>query len=215
MRLRTITMDLTFKHPFTCIIAGPTQTGKTHFVKQFIENCDSLMNPKPHEIYYAYTEWQPLYEKLPTHVRLSEGLPDLSQLKSTPHIPKLLILDDLMQEMKGDIRLTQLFTRGCHHWNLSCIHIVQNVFFEGMRTSRVNSQYIVLMKNPSDKLQAMNLAKQLYPGNQKFFMQVFNDATNQPYGYLLIDMHPKTDETMRLRTDIFEGRQVVYVPKNL
>ena len=208
-------MDLTFKHPFTCMLAGPTQAGKTEWVKQFLHQCDNLVNPAPHEIYYAYTEWQQAYGKLPTNVRLSEGLPDFTLLKAHPDVPKLLILDDLMQEMKSDKRLTQLFTRGCHHWNLSCIHVVQNVFFEGLRTSRVNAQYLVLMKNPSDKLQAMNLGKQLYPGNQKFFMQVFNDATNRPYGYLLIDLHPKTDEKVRLRTDIFDGKQVVYVPKNL
>ena len=208
-------MDLTFKHPFTCMVAGPTQAGKTAWVTKFMEECTQLMNPAPEEIYYAYTEWQPVYGRLPAHVQLSEGLPDISLLKSSPATPKLLILDDLMQEMKNDKRLTQLFTRGCHHWNLSCIHIVQNIFYEGLRTSRVNAQYLVLMKNPSDKLQAMNLGKQLYPGYQKFFIQVFNDATRQPYGYLLIDLHPRTEEDMRLRTSIFGGEQVVYIPKNL
>ena len=207
-------MDLRFKHPFTCIIAGPTQAGKTQWVKKFIYNADCLMHPPPQEIYYAYTEWQPAYKQLPPKVILSEGLPDLSVLKSTTEVPKLLILDDLMQEMKGDKRLTQLFTRGSHHWNLSCMHIVQNVFFEGLRTSRVNAQYLVLMKNPSDKLQAMNLGKQLYPSNHKFFLEAFNDATSRPYGYLLVDLSPQTEEKIRLRSNIFpEDLQTVYVPK--
>ena len=209
-------MDLRFQHPFTCIVAGPTQAGKTQWVKKFIENYDSMINPPPQEIYYAYTEWQPAYCQLPQTVRLSEGLPDLSLLKSTPNVPKLLVLDDLMQEMKGDKRLTQLFTRGCHHWNLSCIHIVQNIFFEGLRTSRVNAQYMVLMKNPADKLQAMNLGKQLYPGRHKYFLDSYNDATSQTYGYLLVDLHPKVEENVRLRTNVFPGElQTVYVPKNL
>ncbi len=91
-------------------------------------------------------------------VVMIEGLPDMVQLKKSIAKPKLLILDDLMQEMKSDKKLVQLFTKGPHHWNLSVLHIVQNLFFDGLRTSRVNAQYLVLMKNPSDQLQASNLA---------------------------------------------------------
>jgi hypothetical protein len=209
-------MDLRFQHPFTCIVAGPTKAGKTQWVKKFMENCECLVHPSPVEIYFAYSEWQPAYGTFPNVVQLSEGVPDLGLLKTTPNIPKLLILDDLMQEMKGDKQLTQLFTRGSHHWSLSCIHIVQNVFFEGLRTSRVNAQYLVLLKNPSDKLQAMNLAKQVYPGMQKFFMDAFNDATSKPYGYLLVDLSPLMEEKARLRTNIFPGDlQTVYVPRKV
>jgi hypothetical protein len=209
-------MDMRFQHPFTCIVAGPTQAGKTQWVSRFIQHCNVLMNPVPKEIYYAYAEWQPAYSALPTNVRLSEGLPDLTQLKSTPEVPKLLILDDLMQEMKGDKRLTQLFTRGSHHWNLSTIHIVQNMFFDGLRTARVNTQYIVLMKNPSDKLQIMTLAKQLYPGQHKFLTEAYNDATSTIYGYLLVDLHPKMLEKLRVRTNVFPDKPLaVYIPKNL
>ena len=208
-------MDIRFRHPFTCIVAGPTQTGKTHWVKRFVDNCEILMNQAPQQIYYAYTEWQPIYKQLPQNVQLSEGLPDLSTLRATPDIPKLLILDDLMAEMKQDKRLMEMFTKGCHHWNLSCIHIVQNVFFEGLRTSRINAQYIVLMKNPSDKLQAMNLAKQLYPEQQKYFLHSYKDATEQPYGYLLLDLSTKTEDHVRLRTDIFPGETPkVYMQRN-
>lgn len=207
-------MDLRFRHPFTCIVAGPTKAGKTRWVERFVNNCHLLMDQPPQQIFFAYAEWQPVYGQLPKMVRLSEGLPDLSMLRSTPEVPKLLILDDMMQEMKRDKRLVELFTRGCHHWNVSCIHIVQNVFFEGLRTSRVNAQYLVLMKNPSDKLQAMNLAKQLYPDRQKYFLDSFLDATSQPYGYLLVDLSPLTEEQVRLRTNIFPGDTLaVYLPK--
>ena len=209
-------MDLRLQHPFTCIVAGPTQAGKTHWVKRFIENADIMISPRPLEVYYAYAEWQPGYNTLPRHVQMSEGLPDMAQLKSTPDLPKLLIIDDLMQEMKGDKRLTQLFTRGSHHWNLSCIHIVQNMFFDGLRTARINAQYLVLMKNPSDKLQTTTLATQLYPGCHKYFVDSYNDATNPMYGYLFVDLHPKMEEKSRLRTHIFPGeRQVAYVPRSL
>jgi hypothetical protein len=203
------------KHPFTAIIAGPTKAGKTVWVKNLILNSQAMISPQPEEIYYCYMEWQPLYQDLARiGVRLVEGLPDLAEFKTTTTKRKLLVLDDLMQEMKTDKKLVQIFTRGSHHWNVSILHIVQNLFFEGLRTSRVNAQYLVLMKNPSDQLQAMTLAKQLYPGRTKYFMESYNDACSQSYGYLFIDLSQDTPEQQRLRTDIFPDQlNIVYVPK--
>lgn len=62
------------------------------------------------------------------NVIFTEGLPNFEDLKTNKTVHQLLILDDLMQELKGDKRLNELFTRGSHHWNLSIIHIVQNAF---------------------------------------------------------------------------------------
>ena len=53
------------------------------------------------------------------NVQFLEGMPDFELLKSHPNIPKLLIMDDMMEEMKKDsVALNRLFTRGSHHWNL-------------------------------------------------------------------------------------------------
>jgi len=70
------------------------------------------------------------------------------------------------------------------------------------------------MKNPSDKLQVKNLGLQLFPGS-KHFEEAFTDATNQPYGYLLIDLTQTTPDNMRLRGNIFPNKDgmVVYIPK--
>ena len=57
-------MDPRFKHPFGCILAGPTGCGKTSFIERFIENISELMTPCPNEIIICYTEWQPAYERL-------------------------------------------------------------------------------------------------------------------------------------------------------
>jgi len=120
----------------------------------------------------------------------------------------------MIEEMKSDSRLNELFTRGSHHWNLSIIHIVQNLFFNGIRTSRINAQYLILMKNPSDKLQIKNLGRQVFPGS-KHFEEAFVDATSRPFGYLLIDLTQTTPDNMRLRTNIFPDKDgiVVYAPK--
>ena len=202
-----------FEHPFTCIVAGPTKVGKTECVKRFILLKESLMFPTPVKVIWCYTEWQSAYEDL-VGVEWCEGVPDLAQLKEDKSQPKLLVLDDLMDTLKKDSRLTQLFIKGAHHWNVSIIHICQALFFEGLRTARLNAHYLVLMKSPSDKLPIANLAKQVYPGQTKFFMEAYNDATSQRFGYLILNLSPTAEDNKRLLTNIFNLEYcTVYIPK--
>jgi hypothetical protein len=209
-----------FEHPFTCMVAGPSRAGKTEFVKKLVRNVDSLIYPVPQEIIWCYCEWQTGYVELMNvpKLRLVEGLPNIDELKASIEIPKLLILDDLMAQMDGKKNngLVDLFTRGSHHWSCSTIHVVQNAFYGNIRTARINSHYIVLMRNPSDKLQASTLAKQLYPGQQQFFMDAYRDACSKPYGYLVIDMASNSSDDLRLRTNIFpdsDRYMKIYLPK--
>ena len=59
-----------------------------------------------------------------------------------------------------------------------------------------------------------NLARQMYPGHSKYMVEAFKNATSDPYGYLLIDMKPFTEEMYRLRTNIFPGEtHYVYIRK--
>ena len=78
----------------------------------------------------------------------------------------LMVFDDQMIDASKDKRIVNLFTRGSHHRNLSVIYIVQNLFHQGKgsRSISLNSHYLVLFKNPRDKLQILTLAKQMYPG---------------------------------------------------
>lgn len=192
------------------MVCGPSQAGKTVFVKKLIENVDSVLNVVPEEIIWCYSEYQPAYASLVyiPNLRFIEGMPNFNELKNNRK--KLIILDDLLE---SSLQLTPLFTKGCHHWNMSCVHIVQNIFYKSLRTSRINTHYLVLFKNPADKSQIHTLARQLYPKNSQILLDAFADATSVPYTFLLIDLTQTTPENLRLRSDIF-GIQTVYVPKN-
>ncbi len=52
----------------------------------------------------------------------------------------------------------------------------------------------------------MVLGRQMYPTNVKYFMECYQDATSQPYGYLMIDYKAKTPEQYRLRTGLLSDR---------
>ena len=51
-----------FKHPFSCIIAGPSQSGKTTFVVHLIKFRNEMVHPVPKAIIWHYSEFQPAYE---------------------------------------------------------------------------------------------------------------------------------------------------------
>ncbi|GFX50043.1 uncharacterized protein TNCV_2375321 [Trichonephila clavipes] len=114
--------SLKLVHPFTLILAGPSGSGKSQFVKKLIEN--KMIKPFPKNIIWCYGVYQALYEEMP-NISFHEDIPsNLHQYSDA-----LIVIDDLM-----------------------------------------------------------------------------GDATSKPYGYLLIDLKPETDESLRVRTG-FNGRR--------
>jgi hypothetical protein len=73
----------------------------------------------------------------------------------------------------GGSGLANFFTQGSHHRNLTVIYIVQDLFHQSrvMRTVSLNSHYLVLFKNPRDKLQIRNLVTQMHSNDAKFLVQ--------------------------------------------
>ena len=206
--METYPFDEKFKCPTTIMVAAPTKAGKTSLVRYILRNADLMFEPPPKEIKWCFSEHQPSYN-LPS-VTYKQGLPDIESLKKGTH-HKLVVLDDLMSESKN---LTDIFTKGCHHWNVTIIFILQDLFYDKKRTNRINCQYVILMKSPGDKLTPLNLAKQMFPNNVRYFMDAYEKATEKPYGYLLIDLEQNTPEVLRLRSNILPHETtVVYIPK--
>jgi hypothetical protein len=205
-------MDSRLRHPFTAIVAGPTGCGKTVFTFKLIKQASKIIYPAPEKIVYCYGEFQPIFCEYP-QITFNEGLPDVAQFDGKQST--LLIIDDLMSETNDLI--SNIFTKISHHRNVSIVYLSQNLFFRSKqnRTMSLNAHYIVLFKNPRDANQVATLARQMYPGNCKFMLEAYKDATEKSYGYLLIDLKPDTDEKFRVRTNIFsdDAKQYVYVPK--
>ena len=212
----TAIMDTRFQHPYTAVLAGPTGSGKTEFIKDFLKNINHLVTPIPTMVLFCYAEWQPAYDEMKTYglnLKFVEGIGDLDNL--TQGRPKLVIIDDLMAE--ADEQITRLFTKGSHHKNISVMHIVQNLFSKNkeQRCINLNSHYMVIFKNPRDSSQIIHLAKQMYPKNVKVMQDAYKLATAEPWSYLLVDLKQNTPDHLRLRGEIFQGggRQTVYVPR--
>ena len=78
-----------------------------------------------------------------------------------------------MAQPGKDKRISDLFTKGSHHRDLSIIYIVQNIFHQGkeMRNISLNAHYIV--NSPRDKQQISMLARQVNPGRVQEFMRSY------------------------------------------
>lgn len=202
-------MLLKFKHPFSLVICGPSQAGKSSFTCRLLENLANAVDKKINKVLWCYGEKnsrpsfpnQHLMQN--TNVKFHAGVPDSFENESTE--PILVILDDLMCETGGANSVAELFTKGSHHRNISVILITQNIFHKGARSRDIslNAQYLVLFKNPRDLQQISFLARQIYPQNSSELSRIYKEATVLPHSYLLIDLTQATNDLLRFRTDIF------------
>jgi hypothetical protein len=202
-------------------ICGATRTGKTRWVYTFLQHINGMFiqNP-PKKILYCYGIYQQMFEDMKKAIpglELHEGLPRQEAVeKFTDGQHNLIILDDLMDQVTQCQEMELMFTQGCHHKSLSVMFITQNQYYQGKcaRTIALNTQYIVLFRNLRDASQVMTLARQLYPGRSAILMESYEDCTKEPYGYLVIDVSPYSEDKYRLRTNIFPGEDPkVYIPK--
>jgi hypothetical protein len=88
-------MPISFVHPFTNVISGPTGSGKFVFVRRLVHNIKHMMILQPDRILWCYGEYHTLYRTV-DGVDFQQGLPDLETLD--PRDRHLLILDDLMDD---------------------------------------------------------------------------------------------------------------------
>ncbi len=190
------------EHPFTMMASGPTSCGKTTFVTDIL--LKKKIEPWPERIVWLYKHWQPAYDiiKADVNVEFIQGLP--LSLDFDPKIRNLCVIDDLMSEIAKDSRITQLFTEGSHHCNLSVLILNQNMYHNKDPTQRRNCQYLALWNCPSDKSQIMTLAQRMFPGQNHLFMNKFHEATSKPYGYLFVDLKPYTAADKRLIPNAFD-----------
>ena len=195
------------KHEFTMVVAGPSKSGKTEFVKQLVQNTQWIA-PPPEKIVWCYREWQPAYESLQDKVTFIRNIPqDDEQIVADLSTRHLLIFDDMMGG-KAIESIVDLFTRKAHHRNTSVIYLFDRAVQH--RTISLNAHYLVLFKNPRDKSQIGVLSRQL---QMPHLLPAYEDATRVPHGYLLVDLSPQTSDDLRLRSQLFSNLAVHMPPR--
>ena len=200
-----------FQHPATMMVVGPTQSGKSNFVEQLLQSAlIKYPSRKAKRIHLFYTQWQPLYDRLrDIHgncISFTQGLPDVDEnLESIDvKVNNLWVLDDLMDEAIQSPVISQLFTRGRHR-NLSVILLLQNMFPKGKFNTNIsrNALYKVLFRSPGDRKQIDIMAEQTFAKDRANFMKAYTRETEKPFGYIILDNHPRTINEHQVIANVF------------
>ncbi len=207
-------LPFSFHHPCTCSISGPSGSGKTSLTMKILNNLHRIFTPPPTRVIYYYNQWQDDYNNIRPQPRFVKGLPGMDSIEAISQ-PTLFVIDDSMSQL--DQTICNIFLMYSHHRNLSVILLLQNYYSKNkyMRDINTNTNYVIFMKNPRNKLAVSHLAKESFPSQYKYVMDSYYDATREPFGYLLFNFNQEAEDSMRLLTNISpeEGAfQITYIP---
>lgn len=218
--------DVRFKTPFTCILAGPSRSGKTTWLVNCLKYSDVMFTTKPAYTVFYYSAWQDLYDEMVKLNLVSEWRNECPTLEYITELAAkykhdgglTIIVDDLISQINKDV--VNLFQVGSHHRNINLFFISQNLFYDDKkyRDMKINANYIVLFKNPANVKQADTFFGQIAGEENKTALKnVFKKITKKAHSYVLFDLNQDTPDEIRIRTKIFphEYGVHVYVPPNL
>ena len=94
------------------------------------------------------------------------------------------------------------------------MYIKHNLFHQSRlgRDIELQNTHIVLFKSPRDVLQINTLSQQLGLGSQLKYW--YTTATSVPYGHLLIDLTPKTVDSLRYCTNSASTPFLFFLPQS-
>ena len=156
---------LKFRHPFTCMVSGPTGSGKTILVRRILKNyknCVDISTSGKFVVVWCYGQYQELYREPIDNVEIQYYDHLITKTEILKIKPDLIVIDDLMYELGNNNELSTLFVRESHH-NISIIYIVQNLFYQKnqIRNINLNCHYLI-MKSFRNKSQIKQLKYQLF-----------------------------------------------------
>ena len=126
----------------------------------------------------------------------------------------LLFFDDSCGGICNSKALVDIATAGRHR-GLSTIYIKHNLFHQSKigRDVELQNTHFVLIKSPRDVMQITALSTQLGLGSE--LVDWYRDATSVPFGHLLIDLSPRTDDRLRYCTNTGSIPSIFYIPERL
>lgn len=195
----TQNVDMRLKCPFSMLVSGPSNCGKTSFVLELLKQRHKLYNKTVGKVFWFYKVFQNNFTEVDFIDQMENKMCTMEWLQDN-QVPEYstIVIDDMALEATDDT--AKLFSVGSHHYKVNIIFICQNLFTQNkfFRDISLNSTYVVLFKNVRDKQQISNFAKQFAPGKNKSFLNIFTTATKEPHSYLLLDNHQQTNDNHRI-----------------
>ena len=206
-------VDVSIKWPFKWTLVGSSGSGKTNFALNIIKKSPSLFDKKPDRVIIIYKVFQDIYNSFndffPTTMYTDEEC-DFEELTKSNKENLLVICDDLYFSKKLD-EISEYFLIKGRHRNTSWIVLTQSIFNQpALKNISRNSTHMTLFKNV--RLNEPHiLFSQLRPRSSKVLQDIYAEATEEPYGYLDIDLSQTCSDKLRYKTNIFDAVVKVFV----
>ena len=181
-------------------IVGPSGSGKTRLIFDMLAN--NVFQPNFQKVFYFYQHDQPIYNQLRSNansIEFVQGI-DFDMINNLPLLANggsyLLVFDDSCEELFKSKDFLMIATAG-RHKKLGVVFIKHNLFHKSSfgRDIELQLTHIVLFKNPRDVNQVNHLARQL--GLAGELDKWYKDSTEVPFGFLMIDLSPRTNDLLR------------------
>jgi len=204
------------------LVAGPSQSGKSHFLLNLVKFREQLFTANFSRVIYCqkniHTEKNKAFfahlQELFPQAELVQGLPVLSELHLNINaIHTLLLVDDMMRDVVGCIGMNNLATNDVHNFNITVIFVFQNYFARGKYGNDLvrNCQYKVVFYNRTEMLELRTISTHTVD-TPRFLSYNFNylqrHYPEDRHHYILIDSHSKSPMSqMWCRARIFPDDQ--------
>ena len=197
-------------------LVSPSENRKSQLIYNWLKI--GTFQPKFDKIYFFYQHSEPFYDVMQKENENLEFVKVvyfefIDSLKNNG-TKYLLIYDGSCEEICNSKAFVDNATAGRHR-GLSTIYIKHNLFHQSKlgRDVELQNTHIVLFKSPRDVMQVTTLTIQL--GHESELVDWYRDATSVPFGHLLIDLSPRTDDRLRYCTNSGSVPSKFFVPERL
>lgn len=195
--------------------------GKTYLFLKTLEDVKNTYHPPPSKIYFLYDCFQDSYlhvqQKLCEQgvviefVKATElNETDLDGMACPDGGQTIIAIDDSTLTTTKSTKLAHLFTVA-RHKNCSIV-LMWHLIFASTPSSRIisqNTQYYFILNSPRIQQQVAILGTQL--NCRKLLEAAYEKTMQEDYGYILIDLNPKTPQFLRIRARILPTDDVQHV----
>ena len=197
-------------------LVGPSKAGESQLIYKWLKI--GTFHPNFDKIYFFYQHSQPLYDVMQKEIENLEFVRGvifefIDSLKNNG-TKYLLFIDDSCEEICNSKAFVDIATSGRQR-GLNTIYIKHNLSHQSKLWKDVELQntHIALFKSPRDVLQVTTLSTQLGLGSE--LNDWYRDATSVPFGHLLIDLSPRTDDRLRYCTNTGSIPPKFFIPDRL
>jgi hypothetical protein len=200
-----------FKNCVGVQVIGSSNSSKSELLLKIIKYRNTLFWPKPPDVVlwcHSGLEQPSLFSRLRTvcpKIKFLVGLEALKKIHFDRKLTHICVLDDLYTEAMSDSWVNELFYKTAHHCNIVPFLVQQNTYAKGSYSTAIsrNCRYLILYYNKRDRQTIERIAKNTVGIKPQDIHEIFKIITeNNPYGYLVIDLHQTTKSEFSLLTRI-------------